>query len=52
MVLEKQFLSADKFLEIAQSPEYDDRIVELVNGEIVELPLHGGRPFAAGLRRR
>ena len=43
MVLEKQFINAEQFLGISRSPEYADRIVELVNGEIVELPLHGGQ---------
>lgn len=41
MVLEKQFISVEKFWEISQAPKYQDCIVELVNGEIIELPLHG-----------
>ena len=43
--MERQLVSAEGFLEIAESPEYDDRIIELVEGEIVEHPkasgLHG-----------
>ena len=35
MVLEKQFISADMFLEYVQ--QIDDRIVELVEGVIVDM---------------
>ena len=38
MVMERQYISADKFLEIADQPQYDDCIVELVEGVIVEMP--------------
>ena len=31
----------EKYWEISQSPKHEDGIVELVNGEIIELPLHG-----------
>ncbi|MCY4540437.1 MAG: Uma2 family endonuclease [Chloroflexi bacterium] len=45
MVMERQVISADGFLKIVGSPEYGDRIVELVEGEIVEMSkptgLHG-----------
>ncbi len=45
MVMERQVISAEGFLEIVGSPEYVDRILELVEGEIVEIPktsgLHG-----------
>ncbi len=45
MLLERQFISAEGFLEIVGSPEYVDRIVELVEGEIIQMPkptgLHG-----------
>jgi len=45
MVMERQYISADGFLKIAGSPEYGDRSVELVEGEIVEMSkpsgLHG-----------
>ena len=45
MVLERQYISAEGFLAIAASPENDDRIVELVEGEIVAMSkptgLHG-----------
>jgi len=39
MVLEKQFVSAEDFLEIVEQPYYDSRRVELVEGEIVDMPL-------------
>ena len=39
MVLEKQFISAEDFLEIVEQPDYDSRKVELVEGEIVDMPL-------------
>ena len=38
MVVEQQFISADKFLEMAAQPEYHDRVIELVEGVIVEMP--------------
>ena len=37
MPAEKQFVSAEEFLELAQRPEYQDRQLELVEGEIVEM---------------
>ena len=43
MVMERQVISADGFLKILGSPEYGDRIVELVDGEIVEMPLPNGQ---------
>lgn len=39
MILEKQFISAEAFFEIANLPKYDDRRIELVEGEIVDMPL-------------
>ncbi|MDE2748829.1 MAG: Uma2 family endonuclease [Chloroflexota bacterium] len=44
MVIEQQLqqISADGFLKIAGRPEYADRILELVNGEIIEMPLPNG----------
>ncbi len=39
MIIERQIISADEFLEIVERPEYENRIVELVEGEIVEMPL-------------
>ena len=39
MILEKQFISAEAFFEIAELPKYDDRRIELVEGEIVDMPL-------------
>ena len=47
MVIERQLqqISADRFIALVDSPEYADRIVELVEGEIVEMSkpsgLHG-----------
>ncbi len=38
MIVEQQFISADDFFEIVQQPEYADRIVELIEGEIVDMP--------------
>ena len=42
MVLERQYVSVDKFLEIVEQPEYDDRVVELIEGIIVDMPLPNG----------
>ncbi|MCY4019408.1 MAG: Uma2 family endonuclease [Chloroflexi bacterium] len=42
MVVDKQFISAEKFLEMVEQPQYVDRVVELVEGEIVEMSLPGG----------
>ncbi len=39
MVLEKQFISAEQFLEIVEQPDFDNRKVELVEGDIVDMPL-------------
>ncbi len=39
MVLEKQFISAEDFLGIVEQSDYDSRKVELVEGEIVDMPL-------------
>ncbi len=47
MVMERQLqqINADRFIALVDSPEYADRIVELVEGEIVEMSkasgLHG-----------
>ncbi|MCY3832340.1 MAG: Uma2 family endonuclease [Chloroflexi bacterium] len=38
MVLEKQFISAEDFVKIVEQPDYDNRNVELVEGEIVDMP--------------
>ena len=42
MVMERQYISAEDFLAIAASPEYADRVIELVEGEIVEMSLPNG----------
>jgi len=38
MIVEKQFISADGFYDMIQQPEFADRRVELVEGEIIEMP--------------
>ena len=38
MIVEKQFISADTFYDMIQQPEFADRRVELVAGEIIEMP--------------
>ena len=43
MLLERQVISAEGFLKIAENPIYDDRIVELVGGELVEMPKPSGQ---------
>ena len=54
MVMERQVISAEGFLEIVGSPEYVDRILELVEGEIVEMSktsgLHGQITMLLGAR--
>ena len=54
MVMERQVISAEGFLEIAGRPEYNDRIIELVEGEIVEMSkptgLHGQITMLLGAR--
>jgi len=35
--------SADRFLAMMEEPEYSERNVELIDGEIVEMPKPGGR---------
>ena len=42
MVMERQLISAEDFLAIAESPEYDDRSIELVEGEIIEMSKSSG----------
>ena len=56
MVMERQLqkISADRFIALVGSPEYADRIVELVEGEIIEMPkpsgLHGQITFLLSLK--
>ncbi|MCY3914566.1 MAG: Uma2 family endonuclease [Chloroflexi bacterium] len=56
MVMEQQLqkLSADQFIALVDSPEYADRIVELVEGEIIEMSkpsgLHGQITFLLSLK--
>lgn len=42
MVMERLFISAEGFFELVGRPEYEDRSVELVEGEIVEMSKPGG----------
>ena len=42
MVMERLYISAERFFEIAGNPEYDDRSIELVEGEIIEMSKAGG----------
>ena len=44
MVMEQQLqkISADRFIALVDSPEYADLVVELVEGEIVEMSKPGG----------
>ena len=41
MFLEKQTISADSFYKLAEQPEYQDRVLELVEGEVVEMSKPG-----------
>ncbi|MCY3832780.1 MAG: Uma2 family endonuclease [Chloroflexi bacterium] len=45
MAIQQQFISAERFLELVEQPEYQDRVLELVEGELVEMPkptrIHG-----------
>ena len=56
MVMEQQLqqISADRFIALVDSPEYADRIVELVEGEIIEMSkpsgLHGQITFLLSLK--
>ena len=42
MLAEKQYISVEEFLELVDQPQYQDRRLELVEGEIVEMSLPGG----------
>ncbi len=37
MIVKEQFISADRFLELVEQPEYQDRVLELVEGVVVEM---------------
>ncbi len=41
MAIREQFISADEFLEFAEQPEYQDRVLELVEGRPVEMSKPG-----------
>ncbi len=38
MAIQEQTITAELFLELVDLPEYQDRVLELVEGEIVEIP--------------
>jgi Uma2 family endonuclease len=42
MVMERQVISAEGFFDVVDSPGYEDRSLELVEGEIIEMPKPGG----------
>ncbi len=50
MILERQYLKVEEFLALIEQPEYADRRVELIEGEIVEMP-HPSPLHAAILAR-
>lgn len=54
MVMERQLISAERFFDIVGSPVYEDRSLELVEGEIIEMSkpsgLHGQITFLLGLK--
>ena len=39
MIIDRQIIGVDEFLQIVEHPDYEDRIVELVEGHIVDMPL-------------
>lgn len=39
MAIQEHFISADRFLTLADAPEYQDRVLELVHGALLEFPL-------------
>lgn len=45
MAIQEQFISADCFLELVDAPEYQDHVLELVEGVIIDMPkpkrIHG-----------
>lgn len=45
MAIREQFISADRFQDLVDAPEYQDRVLELVEGVIIEMPkpkrIHG-----------
>lgn len=45
MAIREQYISADRFQDLVDAPEYQDRVLELVAGVIVEMPkpkrIHG-----------
>lgn len=45
MAIQEQFITVDLFQDLVDAPEYQDRVLELVEGEIIEMPkpkrIHG-----------
>ncbi len=54
MAIQEQFISADRFFELADAPEYQDRVLELVEGIIIEMSkpkrIHGVVTMRLALR--
>lgn len=43
MVIEQTLISAERFWELTQQPEFEESLLELVEGELVEMSKPGGR---------
>jgi len=45
MAIQEQYISAERFQDLVDAPEYQDRVLELVEGVIIEMPkpkrIHG-----------
>ena len=39
MAIQEQFISADRFQDLVDAPEYQDCVLELVEGVIIEMPM-------------
>ena len=55
-LFKKQFISAERFQDLVNAPEYQDRVLELVEGVIIEMPkpkrIHGVVTMRLALRNR
>ena len=50
MVINKQLISAEQFYDLSQSAAYDDKLIELVDGEIIEMVKPGGKHGMVAMR--
>ena len=54
MVIREQFVSADRFFEMVDEPQYQDRVLELVDGRLIEMSkptrIHGVVTMRLALR--